>query len=61
MGTWAIPKENWEKDFANAAVENLKSFKNMIYSIVGDDELFTHLDAAAMRIKELCRDKGKGD
>lgn len=53
MGTWAKPKENWEKNFAKAAAENLEQFKGMIYSVVGDDDLFDHLDRAIKRIQEL--------
>ena len=55
MGTWTIPKENWEKAAANAAADHLESFKKMIDNVVGDDKLFDDLDSAIKRIKKLAK------
>ena len=53
MGTWARPETDEEQIQAQAAIDLLKSFKTMIYTIIGDDQLFDSLDDAIKRMKEL--------
>jgi len=53
MGTWALPKTKGDINRAKAGIEMLENFKTLIYLIVGDDELFDHIDMAIERIREL--------
>lgn len=47
-GTWA-----YSPDGAVVAKKKIERLKNEIYSLVGDDILFDHLDAAIKRVEEL--------
>ncbi len=55
MGTWAIPETKGDIARAKAAITMLKAFKVLIYPVVGDDDLFDHLDMAIERIKVLSK------
>jgi hypothetical protein len=55
MGTWSLPTNEAETERARAATYMLQSFKKLIYPVVGDDELFDHIDDAIMRIRELAK------
>lgn len=56
-GTWALPKS---EDVKMQAIEKLTDFSREYFSLIGDDELFNHLDAAIERIKELPLDSEEG-
>jgi hypothetical protein len=53
MGTWAVPKTHNESVRAKAAIDLLKSFRIILYPIIGDDELFDSLDGAIRRMERL--------
>lgn len=52
-GTWALPKSKSEQKKAYLYVQELDKFKKKIYNMLGDDELFDHLDNAIKRMNEL--------
>jgi hypothetical protein len=56
MGTWAKPKTHNDSVRAKAAIELLKSFKTILYPILGDDQLFDSLSDAIERMETLLRE-----
>ena len=52
-GTWALPKTEEDKEKCLGYIQELESFKDKIYNVIGDDILFDGLDRAISRIKEL--------
>ena len=54
-GTWARPTNEIEVGKAKQLVINLEGFKKRIYSLLGDDILFDHLDNAIKRMNELIK------
>lgn len=56
-GTWAIPKNETEKQKVREALNILLKLKKDLYTVLGDDILYDHLDGAVYRINELMRHK----
>jgi DNA repair exonuclease SbcCD ATPase subunit len=54
-GVWALPTNEKEIEKGKEYIEKLKKFKDEIYHIFGDDEVFNGLDAALTRMKELVK------
>lgn len=52
-GTWAIPKTEEKRKEGKVFMGRIKSLKDDIYPVFGDDILFDGLDAAESRLKEL--------
>lgn len=59
-GTWALPKNNDELEKAKLKITELEKFKDGIYEIFGDDDVFDGLDNAIGRMKELIELAPKG-
>jgi len=52
-GTWTSPKS---KEQAQEYIDKLKKFKDEVYDVFGDDEVFNGLDAAETRMNEILKE-----
>ena len=52
-GTWALPEMPNDAQKVQEAITDLEAFKEKYWNIVGDDELYDHIDNAIKKIREL--------
>jgi uncharacterized protein YegP (UPF0339 family) len=53
-GTWALKARR-----TNTAIKELEQFRKKWWNVIGDDELYDHIDAAIDRIRTLKRNSEK--